>query len=231
MKRWLHLSMLVGLIVGTSGCSTPPARNWSSQEHSKPDLDLTLQPGDEVELRFFGAPELDLVQEVRRDGVITVRLLGDVVVRGMSSDELAKQLIKRIGSQLQVKEVSVQVRSKAPIYVTGSVLEPGPYSMNRPLTALDAVMEAGGFEVPRAEVRSVVVMREVAGQRKGYFVNLKPALQGEVCDPFYLKPRDVVYVPRRGIAKANDTVEMYISRMIPELPITVSSSGEVFVGF
>ena len=74
-------------------------------------------------------------------------------------------------------------------------------------------------------------MREVAGQRKGYFVNLKPALQGEVCDPFYLKPRDVVYVPRRGIAKANDTVEVYISRMIPELPITVSSSGEVFVGF
>jgi polysaccharide export outer membrane protein len=69
--------------------------------------------------------------------------------------------------------------------------------MERPLTALDAVMEAGGFDPNRARLDRVTVLRIENGQQRLYKLNLKDVIEGKATTPFYLKPFDNVHIPEK----------------------------------
>jgi polysaccharide export outer membrane protein len=102
------------------------------------------------------------------------------------------------GPQLQTKEVTVAVESSAfPIYVTGAVLRPGKILSDRPLTALQAIMEAGGFDYNKANLKKVAVIRHETGRTDHYTLNMKGVLNGEQSETFNLKPADIIYVPER----------------------------------
>jgi protein involved in polysaccharide export with SLBB domain len=81
--------------------------------------------------------------------------------------------------------------------VTGAVLRPGKIMSNRPITALEAIMEAGGVDYAKANLKAVTVTRLEGGQFKTYTLNLKLVLDGQQTKPFYLKPSDIVKVPER----------------------------------
>jgi protein involved in polysaccharide export with SLBB domain len=65
------------------------------------------------------------------------------------------------------------------------------------MTALEAIMEAGGFDYEKANLRNVRVIRLENGVSKNYTLNLKTALNGEEDKPFYLEPSDIVFVPEK----------------------------------
>jgi protein involved in polysaccharide export with SLBB domain len=117
---------------------------------------------------------------------------------GLTPDELRADLMKRYKSLLSVNEITVTVVSaSASVCVTGSVLKPGRIPMDRPLTALEAIMEAGGFVPNKAKTWAVSVTRIVNGKQQHFDLDLKRALQGQDPNPFYLKPSDVVFVPEK----------------------------------
>ena len=202
------------------------------EEHSVADESFILAPGDEIIVRFFGAPELNSTQVIRRDGKITLDLVGDVNVAGNTPAQAQTSLNQLYENQLQVKEVSVSISSPGPVYVSGSVNGPGVYNTIRPTSAFEAIMEAGGFVAQEAEVRNVLVIRRQENKWKSYVLNFEKVLDGQPEDLFYLQPYDIVYVPRTGIVKANQWVDQYINRLIPRLGfIGVDSQGEVTVFF
>ena len=117
---------------------------------------------------------------------------------GLTASELEKELIKLYGPQLQTKEVTVAVESSAfSVYVTGAVLRPGKITSDRPMTALEAVMEAGGFDYTKANLKAVTVIRSENGKTEHHKLNLKGVLQAETTEQFSLKPYDIIYVPER----------------------------------
>ena len=69
--------------------------------------------------------------------------------------------------------------------------------MDRPLTALEAIMEAGGFDPNRSKPSAVVILRIENGSQKRYNVDLRKVLRGEDPTPFSLKPQDIVHVPEK----------------------------------
>ncbi len=83
------------------------------------------------------------------------------------------------------------------IYVGGAVHRPGKLPVDRPMTPLEAIMEAGGFDPDRARLAEVTVLRVEDGKQLTFRLNLKRVLQGTDPSPFYLKPFDVVHVPCR----------------------------------
>jgi protein involved in polysaccharide export with SLBB domain len=94
--------------------------------------------------------------------------------------------------------VTVEVESSSfPVYVTGAVLRPGKITSDHPITALEAIMEAGGFDYTKANLKAVEVVRQEGDQTKNYTLNLKLTMEGKVNKPFYLKPSDIVYVPEK----------------------------------
>ena len=158
---------------------------------------MTLAPGDELEISFLEAPDLNTVQKIRRDGRISLSILGDIEAIGKTVSGLKMMLADMYAPHLQVREITVIVRSQTPVFVSGAVLAPGRIEMQRHLTALDAVMEAGGFDLEFARLNGVVVIRHSETGRKEYLLDLGGVLEGKGGRPFYLKPNDIVHVPQR----------------------------------
>jgi polysaccharide export outer membrane protein len=157
-----------------------------------------LREGDILKISFPGSPNLDSVQQIRTDGKITLPLVGEINAAGLTTDALQKKLMDLYAPQLSLNEVTVDVQSSSfPVYVTGAVLRPGKISSDHPITALEAIMEAGGFDYTKANLKNVEVFRQEGGKTKIYTLNLKLLMEGKGSEPFYMKPADIIYVPEK----------------------------------
>ena len=111
---------------------------------------------------------------------------------------MEKQLVQLYAPQLVTKEVTVTVVSSSfGVFVTGAVIHPGKIMSDRPITALEAVMEAGGFDSAKANMKAVGLIRNKGGQTQNYTLNLQLVLEGKQNEQFYLEPSDIVYVPEK----------------------------------
>ena len=73
-------------------------------------------------------------------------LVGQVDAAGKSAEELQTQLIKLYATELKDTNIIVSVAGSGNvIYIDGAILRPGKIVPQRPLTALEAIEEAGGF--------------------------------------------------------------------------------------
>jgi polysaccharide biosynthesis/export protein len=194
MKWKISFQLLLIALAFTACQSTKPL-----PEASVPPSDtVTLRGGDIIKIAFPGAPNLDTQQQIRRDGKISLPLAGEVQAAGLSPAELGDQIVRLYSSQLVTKEVTVTVVSSSfPVFVTGAVIKPGKVLADGPMTALQAIMEAGGPDYAKANLKAVVVIRHEKEQAKHYSLNLKAVLDGRQSSTFYLKPSDIVYVPER----------------------------------
>ena len=175
------------------GCQTPSAQIYPKQ--SVPQTPGALAPGDIVKLSFPGAPELNQLQRVRADGKISLPVLGEMNVGGKRLGDLQKELSRKYEAEIKNSEVVVTLEFSAiPIYVSGTVKNPGKVVLDRPMTVLEAIMEAGGFG-DFANTKKVVVIRNVNGRHTTYVLNLSPSLKGVPSEAFYLKAYDAIYVP------------------------------------
>ena len=189
-QAWL-LGLLLGLPLLWAGCSTP-------QIDSPKDTQIILREGDVLAISFPGSTNLDAVQTIRRDGKISLPLVGEVYAVDVTPDELQEKLIKLFDPQISSKEITVTVQSSSyPVYVTGSVLRPGRLDATQPLTAVEAIMESGGFDYAKANMKKVRIIRHTKGKTQSFVLNLKEVLDGKDVKQFYLRPEDIIYVPER----------------------------------
>ena len=159
---------------------------------------FTLREGDILKITFPGSPNLNNVQQIRTDGKITLPLIGEVQAAGMTPVDLRQKLMDLYAPQLSSKEVTVEVQSSSfPVYVTGAVLRPGKITSDHPITALEAIMEAGGFDYTKANLKAVMIIRQEGSLTKKYNMNLKLEMEGRSSVLFYLKPSDIIYVPEK----------------------------------
>lgn len=195
-KALAKLSVLVCVVVlPLSGCETPPP---IFQDDLTPYSSVKLTEGDTLSITFPGSPDLNTAQKIRRDGKIDMKTVGEIQAAGKTPKELEKDILKLYEKDLVLKEVSVILQSTSyPVYVTGSVMHPGKVMAERPISALDAIMEAGGFDNAKANLKRVVVLRKEDGPVKHYVLNLKDVLTGKSKQLFYLRPNDIVYVPEK----------------------------------
>ena len=80
---------------------------------------------------------------------------------------------------------------------------------------LEAILQAGGFDMDKALPDNVIVIRTEGERRKTYLLNMEVAMAGGSPPPFYLQPYDVVYVPRTRIANVDRWVEQYFNKLVP----------------
>jgi len=156
---------------------------------------LTLREGDTVRVTFPGSANLNTLQQIRRDGKISLPLVGEVKAVGMTPSDLEKELVKLYAPQLVTKEVNVALESSAYfVFVTGAVARPGRIVFDRPITVMEAIIDAG-VDHSKANLKDVTVIRRQAGREERYYhLNLKQELHGSGSEPFYLQPSDIVFV-------------------------------------
>jgi len=186
---------LAALVAATTGCETTRGRAMTA-ENMVPTV-LALAPGDVLDITFASATIMNAMRRVGPEGSITMPTIGQVQVAGKTVAQVEAELKDRYAKELQDPELFVNLaQSGNVIYVSGSVARPGRIVLERPLTALEAILEAGGF-TPDANLKKVTVIRYEGEHNTTYELNLQPVYSGGPVSPFYLMPRDVVNVPKK----------------------------------
>jgi polysaccharide export outer membrane protein len=229
----LLLGILVfGVLLGCRSSSTVGPPTTRSDLFIPEQVDLSA--GDVVEVSFYYTPELNVIQTIRPDGKIALQLIGEISAQGMTPSELRTDLLESYARILKQPDITVLTRSfyERRVYVGGHVMAPGVFDMPGPMTLLEAIIQAGGLDLTQAEVRNVVVIRHEGDRRYGYAIDLEPALHGSESRPFYLRPKDIVYVPQTRIAKANQWVDQHINQLVPKVGFTFSQvRGDTVIGY
>lgn len=215
--------LLVVLGALTAGCVAGPNFGGGPDEVVTRDFPETeirppvyLTPGDVVSIEFLYWPELDVEQQIRPDGKISLQLVGHVDVSGMTVEEMDQHLHDIYVDKINEPQITTVVRSfgNRRAYIAGEVTNPGFIELTDQMTALEAVMATGGFDKRSANLEDVVIIRHLDGERYAKLLNFNLPLSDPDAD-MLLAPRDIVYVSRTTIDEVNQWVDQYINRIIP----------------
>ncbi len=214
------------------GCATQSAviPYASPEESATEPAPYLIQAGDKLEIKFFYNSELNETVVVRPDGKISLQLLDDIQAAGITPAELDDILTQKYAYELKKPVLTVIVRSFTGqrVYVGGEVNRPGLVSLTAGMSALQAVINAGGLR-ETAKLENAIVIRKGKDRKPiPMRVDLTKAIyEGNAQDHFRLKPYDIVYVPKTFIAKANKFVNQYIERLILFKGVSFGFSYEV----
>jgi len=198
LKTLLPGLAVLAVLALAAGCQTYEPFPLPAQQGTNATEIITLREGDVLKISFPANANLNTTQPIRRDGMISMPLIGEVKAAGKTPKQLEADLVDLYSTQLLSKEVTVEVQSSSfPVYVGGSVFHPGKVISDHPITALEAVMEAGGYDYTKANLKRVKIIRQEGNSTRNYIVNLKRVVDGKASESFYLKPGDIVIVPER----------------------------------
>ncbi len=160
---------------------------------------LTLGPGDVLSFHVFGAPELTRDEvPVGPDGRISYLEAEGLLATGLTVDELRVKLDEELGKFRRAPQTfitPVAYRSKK-YYVLGSVVQKGIFPLDRPITVIEAVARARGFE-GGSDTGHTDFSRSFVGRGgKRLPVDFeKLFLQGDLAQNVALEPDDYLYFP------------------------------------
>jgi polysaccharide export outer membrane protein len=191
---------LLALAVGCESASKPSAgNNLAPGDFTAANYSTNvLHEGDRVTITFQFSTNFNTVDRVGLDGALNLDAVGKVAAAGKTPQDLEKDLTERYEPQTGKDLISVRVMvPAASIYVSGAVYKPGKVPLERPMTLLEAIEEAGGYDPNRAKLSEVTVLRLEDGRQKTYKFNLKQTLKGNNETPFFLRAFDIVHVPNK----------------------------------
>ncbi len=211
--------------LGACASLVPPVGSYPtvSQVSAKPaDLPpYRLQIGDQLSIKFYRNPELNQDVAVRPDGKISLPFVDEVLCAGLTPAELDAELTKRYRGELTIPDITVIVTAFGgnKIYVDGEVSHQGVLELAGGMTLRQALAAAGGITKTAHKELVVLIRTDRNGKRSGHALNFADIRAGVTPDAdIPLKPYDVVYVPKSGIANANVAMELYIQNMLPVRP-------------
>ncbi len=214
------LGVVTALLVGCASNRALPNAAASSRvtKFQKPP-EYRMQPGDEMDIKFFFNPEINQTVFVRPDGKISLPVVDDVQAAGLTPSELDALITQIYARELRKPMVTVIVKTFTgrQVYVGGEVGKPGVVQLGPHMTALQAVINAGGF-LETAKPEATLVIRRQGGETDAPIpirLDLEESIDGETTmGDIQLYAGDVVYVPKTFIANANLFVKQYISQLL-----------------
>lgn len=186
---------------GTSAPQETYAQLNSDVEKVAPtptDGDYVIGDQDVLAINVWREPELSRAVPVRPDGKISLPLLGDISVRGLTPRVLQARLTKELDSYIRKPQVTVIIQevNSHKFYIIGQVEKPGTYSLAAHVAVLDALAMAGGFR-DFAKVQQIYVLRLMPdGSRKRIPFDYKAAVNGkDTYRDIELQTGDTLVVP------------------------------------
>ena len=152
MRRVVLAALLIVAFPLSFGQTTPSAPSTvpllthdrlPMQQQTEP---YRLYPGDTIDVNFRFTPEFNDEVAVGPDGRVTLKSTGEILLAGLTLDEARRKIAHESESKLANPEVAVLLKEfeRPHIIVAGEVLTPGRFELRRPITALQAILMAGG---------------------------------------------------------------------------------------
>ena len=162
----------------------------------QPPVGYRVGVDDELAISVWHEPEFSQTVVVRPDGMITLPLLNDIKIAGLSTEELRALVTEKLKTVVNDPQVTIIVKTirSLKVFLVGAVGKQGMYPLTSGLTVLELVTQGGGLG-PFAKSGSIYILRTVNGKQARIAFNYKKALQGKGEDPV-LQSGDMVVVPQ-----------------------------------
>lgn len=188
--RLLLTSLVVIVLVGCESAPVLPARIPED-----PGLDTyVIGVPDLLQVTVWEQPDLSGEVLVRRDGKISVALVGDEMAAGRTPEELARQIesgLARFVSEPRVDVAVVEMRSQVVSVIGGGIQQSGVLELRSDMRVIDAIAEMGGL-TPFAKQRQIRVLRG----EESYPFDYSAFMLGDTPQAnFLLAPGDTIVVP------------------------------------
>ncbi len=201
------LCALATLTVGTLAIGQEPSQTQTGQQtvgvDSQGIRNYLLGPGDVLDVRVFGQPDLNAMVEVDSDGNISSLpfLETPIPAKCRTEKQVQKDIAAAYSKYLKNPQISVRIterKSRQPSTINGAVRQPVRVQMQRRVRLNELVATAGGFTERAAGTIQIL--------------HTEPLMcpePGEVVEP---TPTDVTKVPlqivriadlKAGVAEAN----------------------------
>jgi protein involved in polysaccharide export with SLBB domain len=221
-----------GTNVFLSATSLPKRAAWQQR--------LTLGPGDMLNFALYRAPDSGFTEAetarldvpVGPDGRITYLLARDIIAEGLTIDELRAKVDEALqpyypGARSIITPAAF--RSKR-FFVLGAVVNKGVFTMDRPMTVIEALARAGGLETGLDNERTV----ELADLSRSFLVRNGQRVsldferlfqQGDLSQNIAVEPNDYVYVASADANEVYVLGEVMAAGIVRFLPRTTVISA------
>jgi polysaccharide export outer membrane protein len=164
--------------------------------------DYLLGAGDLIQMTVFESEELNTKVRVSSRGFITLPLLGQVRVKGMTAHD-AEVHIENLYSENFIKNphvsVFVEEHLSQRITLIGQFKQPGTYDYLSKMQLLDVMALAGGLN-EKASRTAQIKRRSESGQLQTILIDLEKIIrEGQSELNIAMKGGDVVFVPEAGM--------------------------------
>jgi polysaccharide biosynthesis/export protein len=160
--------------------------------------DYKIGAGDVLEINVWKEPEASVRGVVvRPDGRISMPLLKEVDVVGLTPVQLEKLITDGLGKVINLPDVTIVVTgiNSKKIYVNGKVKKEGPIPYTYRMTVMQALSEAGGI-TDYAKRKAIYVLRNENGREFQFPFDYNAVLKGQKMElNIPLEPGDVIVVP------------------------------------
>jgi polysaccharide export outer membrane protein len=198
-----------------TGVAKPSVTLAASPETKEPgEKEYYIDIGDVLDISVWQIPDLSRSEViVRPDGKISFPLLGDIITEGLTITQLDELFTEKLKAYVKDPEVSIMIRrfgeQANKVVVLGEILSPGVYKFSGPPTIAEVIASAGGY-TKYAVLNSIMIIRgDVKTKPEVQKVNLAQILKsGKLTQNVFLKPNDIVYVPRSFIGNVNTFMEI-----------------------
>jgi len=128
------------------------------------DDDYIIGPSDILAISVWKDNELTRTVLVRPDGKISLPLVGELEVNGLTASKVQFLVAQRLKAYISDPQVAVIVQDvKSRTYsVLGKIAKPGSYPLGKPTTVLEAIAIAGSF-LDFAKPSKIYIIRPASG--------------------------------------------------------------------
>ena len=157
----------------------------------------SINPGDNIQLRLWGAYQFAGTLTVDPQGNIFIPNVGPLKVAGVNNGQLqatVQQAVRRVYVSNVGVYASLEQAQPVKVLVTGSVTQPGSYGGVSSDSVLAYLDRAGGVDPERGSYVDVQILR---GGKLLQYVNLYDFLLAGQIKPFAFRDGDVIVVAPR----------------------------------
>jgi polysaccharide export outer membrane protein len=201
MGRKSLLGIFFGLLI--TGCGTKDLRVQEfrvaagTPDPAKPPEEFYLiGAGDSLNVNVWKEPTLGGSVKVRPDGYITLPLINEVQVSGLTTSQLRKTLEEKYKEYTTDPFVTVRVEgiSSSEVFLVGQVGKPGAFPLVGNETLLQLLTRAGGLGV-FADRSNIRVVRRDGDRVTEYIIDYDAIVRGDLRQDVLLRPGDRIIVP------------------------------------
>jgi polysaccharide export outer membrane protein len=218
MKRFNLIVTLCCLLFAVSfvkaQTASPPQRDrvvsGDEPKLKTPEVNrYRLVSGDVLDVIYRYTPEFNQTVTIQPDGFILLEIVGDIKMSGLTLEQARQKIIEKAGVRLKDPEITLLLKEfqKPYFVVAGEVAQTGKFEMREDITALQAIMIAGGFK-ESAKSSQIVVFRKLNAEfAEVKTLNLKKVKKtSDLENDLTLQSGDIIFVPRNTFSK----IEKYV---------------------